>query len=488
MRKFALLWLALGLSVALPVMALEAPGSADLRATGKAFAAVGRAVSPAVVLVRVEGKAAAPASPFGPFPFDDEFLRRFFGEEFPGLRPPQSAPRGRAIIGQGSGFAFRSERGLTGGKTYILTNNHVVEKGERIRVQFLDGREFDAEVTGRDPQSDVAVLEVAESGLPTARLGDSEKLEVGEWVVAIGNPFGLSHTLTVGVVSAKGRTSVGINDYEDFIQTDAAINPGNSGGPLVNLDGEVVGINTAIFTRSGGYMGIGFAIPINLARAVADQLIEHGEVVRGYLGVVIQPLTAELAEAFGLEPQSGVLIAEVAEDSPAAKAGIRAGDVVVSYQGQPVRDVGDFRNRVALTRPGTKASLEILRDGKRQRLEVTIGKLTPDRVAGARGDDGESAKLGIVVDEITPELAQRLGVEPGEGGSGDRGGTRFHRRLGGHRSGDRDPRSGSRQGRLGDRLPKGHRQGRAKAPGGAARAPAGRAALRGLELVSERPH
>ena len=210
-------------------------------------------------------------------------------------------------------------------------------------MKFQDGREFDAKVTGRDPQSDVAVIEI--EGRRPARTAHWEiprTLEVGEWVVAIGNPFGLSHTLTVGVVSATGRTSIGINDYEDFIQTDAAINPGNSGGPLVNLDGEVVGMNTAIFSRSGGYMGVGFAIPINLASAIANQLIEHGEVTRGYLGIVIQPLTPDLAESFGMEQSKGILVAQVSEDSPAAQAGLRQGDVIVAYQGEPVKRRGQL--------------------------------------------------------------------------------------------------------------------------------------------------
>ncbi|HET7687130.1 MAG TPA: trypsin-like peptidase domain-containing protein, partial [Candidatus Macondimonas sp.] len=265
-------------------------GVESLRQTGKAFASVARAVSPAVVFIQVEGKASPTAlrrfpSPFDEtWPFGDDLFRRFFGDRFPGFPqiPEQEMPKGeRRVIGQGSGFVFAAKDGLWSDKTYILTNNHVVEDAEKIRIQFQDGREFDATITGRDPQSDVAVLEIEADGLTPLRWGDSSALEVGEWVVAIGNPFGLSHTLTVGVVSAKGRTSLGISDYEDFIQTDAAINPGNSGGPLVNLDGEVVGVNTAIFSRSGGYMGVGFAIPSNLAKAIADQLIEHGEVTRG---------------------------------------------------------------------------------------------------------------------------------------------------------------------------------------------------------------
>jgi serine protease Do len=385
---------------------------ASLRETGKAFAAVARAVSPSVVFIQVESRARAQPNPFGPgSPFGDDFLRRFFGDQFPGT-PQEPAPGERnRVTGQGSGFVFRSN----GDKAFILTNNHVVQNAERIRVRFEDGREFDATVTGSDPQSDVAVIEVDEPGLPALPLARSAELEVGEWVVAIGSPFGLRSTLTVGVVSATGRTSLGINDYEDFIQTDAAINPGNSGGPLVNLDGEVVGMNTAIFSRSGGYMGIGFAIPIDLARAMADQLIDSGEVTRGFLGVAIQPLTPELAESFGIDRSEGILVADVTNDSPAAKAGIEVGDVIVGFQGNPVRDVGDFRNRVALTPPGTRARIAVLRDGKRRELTVRIGTL--DAAAAAAGPGGETTdrQLGLTVRSPSAEAAEALGLAEGQG-------------------------------------------------------------------------
>ena len=238
------------------VVAAAVDDSVDsLRQSGKAFASIAKTVSPSVAFVQVEGTVSTPSSSGLPSPFDDEFFRRFFGDNFP--RSPQAPPsepqeNRRRVVGQGSGFVFSVKDGLLHNTTYLLTNNHVVENADRIVVRFPDGREFEAKVTGRDPRSDVAVIEIEAVDIPPLALADSSKLEVGEWVVAIGNPFGLSHTLTVGVVSAKGRTSIGINDYEDFIQTDAAINPGNSGGPLVNLDGEVVGINTAIFSRSGG--------------------------------------------------------------------------------------------------------------------------------------------------------------------------------------------------------------------------------------------
>jgi serine protease Do len=421
-RHFLILTTLMAGLLAAPAHALDG-GVESLRETGKAFASVGRAVSPSVVFIRVEGKGAGSgqsplASPFGDeIPFGDEFFRRFFGDRFPGVprgqgpEAPRSEPR---VMGQGSGFVFAAQKGLLSDKTYIMTNNHVVEGAERIRVTFQDGREFDAEVTGSDPQSDVAVIEIKTGGLPALEMADSSSLEVGEWVVAIGNPFGLSHTLTVGVVSATGRTSLGINDYEDFIQTDAAINPGNSGGPLVNLDGAVVGMNTAIFSRSGGYMGVGFAIPINLANAIANQLIEQGEVTRGYLGVVIQPLTADLAESFGMRQGEGILIADVSEDSPAAKAGLRQGDIVVAYRGEPVSDVGNFRNRVALTPPGSSQELTIVRDGKRQNLSISIGTLTPDAMASV-GATQSSDELGLTVQTLTPQLAEQFGGQPGEG-------------------------------------------------------------------------
>ena len=412
-------FLVLSLTLLSPVYALDG-GIQNLRETGKAFASVARAVSPSVVFIQVEGKSTAATirqspSPFGEeWPFGDDMFKRFFGERFPGV-PRQQAPQGkRRSIGQGSGFIFATKSGLLSDKSYILTNNHVVENAERIRVKLLDGREFDARVEGKDPQSDLAMLEIEAGGLPALTLGDSSQLEVGEWVVAIGNPFGLSHTLTVGVVSAKGRTSLGINDYEDFIQTDAAINPGNSGGPLVNLDGEVVGINTAIFSRSGGYMGVGFAIPIDLAKAIANQLIENGEVTRGYLGIVIQALTPELADSFGLEQNTGILIAQVSGNSPAARAGLRQGDVILELEGKPVTNVGSFRNQISLTRPETQRQLTVLRDGRRQDITITIGKLIEDKLT-AQGPAQTTEELGLTVQTLTPQLAEQFDTQAGEG-------------------------------------------------------------------------
>ncbi len=399
-------------------------GVENLKQTGKAFASVAKSVSPSVVFIQVESKAQNStitqfSSPFGDeWPFGDDLFKRFFGEDFSGIPrgPNFDTPQSeRQTIGQGSGFVFAAKKGLLSDKTYILTNNHVVADADRILVKFQDGREYDAKVTGRDPQSDIAVIEIKVGGQPVLSLADSAQLEVGEWVVAIGNPFGLSHTLTVGVVSAKGRTSLGINDYEDFIQTDAAINPGNSGGPLVNLDGAVVGINTAIFSRSGGYMGVGFAIPINLGKAIANQLIEKGEVTRGYLGIVIQPLTADLAESFGIDPGQGILIAQVTKNSPADKAGLREGDVIVAYNGKPINDVGSFRNLISLTPPGSQKPLTIVRESKKKKLAIVIGELTNDSQVVAQDTTQNTADIGLTVQTITPQLAQQLDAKPGEG-------------------------------------------------------------------------
>lgn len=420
-----LFMLMLGLLISVNLQA-QGNGIESLRQTSKAFAEVARKVSPSVVLIQVERESeAAQMSPFGfPFgdaerwPFGDDLFKRFFGDRFPDMprfngQGKKQPGKQRSVVGQGSGFVFASNNS-SGNKTYILTNNHVVESNDKISVKFLDGREFEAKIKGTDPKSDIAVIEIEASGLPAVQLGDYSELEVGEWVVAIGNPFGLSHTLTVGVVSAKGRTSLGINDYEDFIQTDAAINPGNSGGPLVNLDGEVIGMNTAIFSRSGGYMGIGFAIPINLAARIANQLIEQGEVVRGYLGIMIQPLTADLAKSFDLKNDKGILIAQVTKNSPADKAGLKPGDVIVSYRGRPVNDTGDFRNQVALEQPGSKVEFEIIRDGKQRSVSVKIDKLSDNKLA-AQESSQASDKLGLTVQTITADLARQFGTKSGKG-------------------------------------------------------------------------
>jgi len=384
-------------------------GLESLKETGVAFRSVARKISPAVVFIKSESEVKQPAAGGIPFPYDspsgDDFLQRFFGAPYQ-HRPGK--PHGkRREVGQGSGFLISPDG-------YILTNNHVVGDSDRVSVQLLDGREYRAEIIGTDPGSDLAVIKVDESDLPFLQLGDSEKLEVGDWVLAVGNPFGLSHTLTAGIVSAKGRSGIGLNDYEDFIQTDAAINPGNSGGPLVNLDGEVVGINSAIFSRSGGYMGIGFAIPVNMAKNVRDQLIEHGEVRRGRLGVYIQDLTPDLSESFGLKNTQGVLVSQVVEDSPAENAGLKSGDVIVQIDGDPVDDASALRNRVSLTAPGTQVSLSIIRDGEAKQVKVVLAALDSDKV-DQPDKTAEVADSGLTMRQLTPALAQQLGYEGEEG-------------------------------------------------------------------------
>ncbi|MBW1799314.1 MAG: DegQ family serine endoprotease [Deltaproteobacteria bacterium] len=405
-RLLGVLFICMFMAVALFTTCVFAQDQAleRLRETGKAFAAVARQASPAVVFIQVEKTVTSRPEWGGPMPFGDEFFRRFFGIPSPGRQQPQQQPQEQQrIVGQGSGFIISADG-------YILTNNHVVGDADKVTVKLLDGREFRAKTIGADPHTDVAVIKIDAKNLPALPLGNSNALEVGEWVLAIGNPFGLSHTLTAGIVSAKGRTSLGITDFEDFIQTDAAINPGNSGGPLINLAGRAVGINTAIFSQSGGYMGIGFAIPINMAKNIRDQLIAHGSVTRGYLGIVIQDLTPALAKTFDVKDAKGVLISEVSQGSPAEQAGLKQGDVIIEFNGKPVEKVGPFRNQVALIAPGTTANMTVIRNGKSQSLPVKIGKL-PGGDLAARGPADVLEKLGFAVETLTGELAQRLGYQ-----------------------------------------------------------------------------
>lgn len=391
--------------------AAQDAGLESLRETGKAFRSVAKKVSPSVVFIKVEKEVTqqgVAGNPFEGSPFGDEFLRRFFGQ-VPQQRqsPHQQAPKRRSR-GQGSGFIISSDG-------YIMTNNHVVGDADKVSVQLLDGREFDAKIIGTDPPSDVAVIKIdAKEELPFLSLGNSDQLEVGDWVLAFGNPFGLSHTLTAGIVSAKGRSGIGLNDFENFIQTDAAINPGNSGGPLVNLDGEVVGMNSAIFTQSGGYMGIGFAIPINMAKNIHQQLVQHGSVTRGRLGVLIQDLTKELAESFEIDQRDGILIAQVMEDSAAEKAGLQQGDVILKLNGNKVDKVATFRNQIAMTRPGTEVEFLVLRDGKKKKINATIGVMEADDQGHPVSSDS-LPELGMKLQKLTPELAEQFGYGDASG-------------------------------------------------------------------------
>ena len=330
-----------------------------------------------------------------------DFFERFFGDQMPDNQPKQ---RQQAT---GSGFLI-SEDG------YIVTNNHVVDNAEKITVRTLDKKVYTAKVVGQDPKTDVALIKVDVEGMPFAKLGDSDQLKVGEWVLAIGNPFGLDHTVTAGIVSAKGRV-IGAGPYDDFIQTDAAINFGNSGGPLFDFHGRVVGMNTAIIARG---QGIGFAVPVNVIKDIVSQLKDKGKVTRAELGVMIQPVTDELAESFGLKNKAGAIVSQVLEGSPAEKAGIRQGDVIVSFNDVEVQDFHDLPKIVNIQPVGSKAKVGIIRDGKSMTLTVKLGE-QKDRSAKAKEIDEEKStdtpKLGLKIQDITPEIAEGLGISKKEG-------------------------------------------------------------------------
>jgi serine protease Do len=334
-------------------------------------------VSPSVVNIYTtkKVKTMAPLLPY----FDDPLFRQFFGAPRGGV---DQLPRERREQALGSGVIL-SEDG------YILTNNHVVDGADEIKVSLADDKTtFDAKVIGKDSQTDIAVLKVDGQKLPAITLTDSDKLEVGDFVLAIGNPFGVGQTVTAGIVSAKGRGGMGIVDYEDFIQTDASINPGNSGGALVDAEGRLVGINTAILSRTGGNQGVGFAVPINLARYVMERLVTDGKVTRGYLGVMIQPVTADLAKEFKLKDQSGALVGEVTPKSPAEVAGLKDGDVIVEFKGKKVSDSRHLRLMVAQTAPDTKVTLKVIRDGDERTCTAKLGELPAEGLAKAGGEGG----------------------------------------------------------------------------------------------------
>ncbi|HDS1747654.1 DegQ family serine endoprotease [Pseudomonas putida] len=370
--------------------------------------------SPAVVNISTKQKLPDRRVAAGQMP-DLEGLPPMFREFFERNMPQQPrSPRGdrqREAQSLGSGFIISSDG-------YVLTNNHVVADADEIIVRLSDRSELQAKLVGTDPRTDVALLKVDGKNLPTVKLGDSEKLKVGEWVLAIGSPFGFDHSVTKGIVSAKGRTLP--NDtYVPFIQTDVAINPGNSGGPLFNMNGEVVGINSQIFTRSGGFMGLSFAIPIDVAIDVSNQLKKDGKVSRGWLGVVIQEVNKDLAESFGLDKPAGALVAQVLEDGPAAKSGLQVGDVILSMNGQPIVMSADLPHLVGTLKAGAKAKLEIIRNGKRQNLDVTIGAMPDDDadIGTGTGADGSaersSNRLGVSVSDLTAEQKKSLELKGG---------------------------------------------------------------------------
>ncbi len=348
--------------------------------------------------------------PFNQFPFDEndpsfELFRRFFPRQHPGI------PRNQESKSLGSGFVISADG-------HILTNAHVVDGADEVLVKLTDKREFKAKVLGTDKRTDIALIKIEASGLPVVKLGDPSKLKVGEWVIAIGSPFGFENSVTAGIVSAKGR-SLPQESFVPFIQTDAAINPGNSGGPLFNMKGEVVGVNSQIYSRSGGYMGLAFAIPIDVAMEVQNQLKSGGKVSRGRIGVAIRDVTKELADSFGLAKPSGALVDSVEKGAPADKAGIEPGDIVLKYDGKPVAQSSDLQRMVGNTKPGGKATLQVWHKGATKDVTVSIGEFPDEKIAqrgGKRGKSAESAaanRLGLVLAELTPEQKKELNLNHG---------------------------------------------------------------------------
>jgi serine protease Do len=397
MRKEVFRFLAVFLAASLSFISV---GHAEAKAAPPDFVELAKKLKPAVVNIsttKVIGKQQPSrrqqANPFGNDPFED-FFERFFKDV------PQRPFKQR---GQGSGFII--------GDGYIFTNNHVVSGADEIKVKLSDGREFKGQVKGADEKLDLALISIeTKENLPVAPLGDSDALEVGEWVMAIGNPFGLAQTVTAGIISAKGRW-IGSGPYDDYLQTDASINPGNSGGPLFNAKGEVIGINAAIVA---GGQGIGFAIPINMAKAVLTQLKETGRVTRGWLGVSVQPVTPELAASFGMKSEKGALIAEVVKDSPAEKGGLKAGDIILEFDGKTIKDMHDLPRLAAVTPVGKRASVNVLRDGKTLEKTVVIERMA-DSGQSTQKEASAEARFGLVVADLTKDIAARLRIQETSG-------------------------------------------------------------------------
>ena len=402
-----------GRKEAIRMMVDETPVERDGKMV-TSFAEVLKNVSPSVVKVYTTMKAREVSEEqFSPF-FNDPRFRRFFGEQFDGrgMRPQMPAPRQE---GMGSGVIVTKDG-------YILTNNHVVENADVVKVQVGErGEEFTAKVVGTDPKTDIAVLKIenGDKSFPAIRVADSEGIKVGDVVLAVGNPFGIGQTVTMGIVSATGRATMGM-EYEDFIQTDAAINPGNSGGALVDAEGRLIGINTAIISRSGGNQGIGFAVPVNLARGVMESLVEHGRVVRGFMGVNIQDVNPALAREFELDSYDGALVADVTEDSPAEEAGLKAGDVIVEFNGKEVRDSRNLKLEVSQTAPGKEVPVKVLRNGKSKELEITLKEFPSEQLAAkAKSKKGSFDKAetdvlsGVTVGEVDGRARQQFEIPSG---------------------------------------------------------------------------
>jgi serine protease Do len=360
------------------------------------FAPVLKPALPTVVSITSSRVVKVPQMPL----FNDPFFQQFFGGQAP------QAPRQQREMGLGSGVIVSPDG-------YILTNNHVVDKASEIKVMLPDRRQFPGTIVGVDPKTDIAVLKIATAGLPTITLGDSSNLQVGDYAFAIGNPFGVGETATMGIISATGRNGLEIEDYEDFIQTDAAINPGNSGGALLDAHGVLIGINTAILSGgSGGNQGVGFAIPIKMAKYVMDEILKHGKVVRGYIGVGIQDVTPDLAKSFKVPAEKGALIGNVAPNSPAAKAGLEQGDVIEEMNGEPIAGQNDLRLRVARMQPGTTVHFTVNRNGELRDVNVQLGEAPAGKNgSNAGGGSTENSPMtGVQVDELTPDIRQQLGL------------------------------------------------------------------------------
>jgi serine protease Do len=375
------------------------------------FAEVAKAVTPAVVNITTVMAENISDGPSTPDELRDRMEEFFGGPRSPfgprGFRGPQGPmePRGHRGTGQGSGVIVSTDG-------YVLTNNHVIDGAGEVTVTLPDKREFKGKIVGADPKTDLAVVKIDGENLPIVAWGDSSKLQVGEYVLAVGNPFGLNSTVTLGIVSALGRGRMGITQYEDFIQTDAAINPGNSGGALVNTRGELVGINTAIFSQTGGYQGVGFAVPTSMSKPIYQSLIKHGKVVRGYLGIGIQDLNHDLAKSFGTKEAKGALVSDVKEDSPADQAGLKQGDIIVTFQGSPVEDAVALQRLVTRTAVGTKVPVRVIRDGHEKDLTVTIGEQPEtNKIAKAETGEADYAFAGVAVQDLDRDTAKELGIK-----------------------------------------------------------------------------